>query len=87
MAVSMQAKRKQTLTYKLSHISFLVLKISIPIVLFVSIFLISAYYSKQNLQLLNQKSFFENQVVELQTKITNLNKMIEGLMVGSKVIK
>ncbi|MBO8138889.1 MAG: hypothetical protein H0Z22_00125 [Thermosipho sp. (in: Bacteria)] len=87
MAVSMQAKRKQTLTYKLSHIGFLVLKISIPIVLFVSIFLISAYYSKQNLQLLNQKSFFENQVVELQTKITNLNKMIEGLMVGSKVIK
>lgn len=87
MAVSVQAKRKQTLTYKLSHIGLLALKISIPVVLFVSIFLISAYFSKQNLQLMNQKNFFEKQAIQLQTKITNLNKMIEGFMVGSKVIK
>ncbi|MDK2885779.1 MAG: hypothetical protein PWP54_337 [Thermosipho sp. (in: thermotogales)] len=87
MAVSIQAKRKQTLSYKLSHIGILVFRITLPILLFVSIFLTSSYFSKQNLQLLNEKKFFEKQIVEFQTKIATLNKNIERLMVGSEVIK
>ncbi|MBO8160140.1 MAG: hypothetical protein H0Z24_00765 [Thermosipho sp. (in: Bacteria)] len=87
MAVSVQAKRKQTLSYKITHAISLTIKILLPVVLFVGIFAVSAYFSKQNILLLNQKKVYETQIIELQKKLVTISKNIEGVIIGSEVIK
>ncbi|SHH41311.1 hypothetical protein [Thermosipho atlanticus] len=87
MAVSVQAKRKRTLSYKITHVLSMTLKLTLPVVLFLTIFLLSSFYSQQNLKLLNQKKFFENQIIEIHRKLVDLDKNIESLMIGSEIIK
>ncbi|APT74598.1 hypothetical protein SU69_08720 [Thermosipho melanesiensis] len=87
MPVSVQAKRSITKTTKLTKFFKIVLLITIPVVLSILTVSLSVHYSRLSLEFQIQRDAFLNETNNLKTEISNLDKMIESLMIGSKTLK
>ncbi|RDI91147.1 hypothetical protein Ob7_06798 [Thermosipho africanus Ob7] len=90
MAISVQAKRSRV--EKLSKLSVLELLkkfflVAIPALLIFTIVYVVVHFSTLNVEIQTQKEAYQRELVELNTKLINLNKSIESLTIGLENIR
>ncbi|WP_126993448.1 hypothetical protein [Thermosipho globiformans] len=90
MAISVQAKRSRV--EKLSKLSVLgLLKkfflVAIPAMLIFTMVYVVVHFSTLNVEIQTQKEAYQKELVELNTKLINLNKSIESLTIGLENIR
>ncbi|ACJ74531.1 hypothetical protein H17ap60334_07993 [Thermosipho africanus H17ap60334] len=90
MAISVQAKRSRV--EKLSKLSVLELLkkfflVAIPALLIFTMVYVVVHFSTLNVEIQTQKEAYQRELVELNTKLINLNKSIESLTIGLENIR